>query len=206
MHVQVFDFCGMTVEEIFVALVEPLVPERLEAASQILEMVGALDAEQRLTSLGWALPRYCLSKPTFLMIQKAKAALLQALFSGGATGLSAVYDYPSSSVNHMKWYEKENGASFETTSLISWRRPGMRWTTTTMMMNMKTRIRTKPKSGENTVEGGNHGKVVVPSVSESSFSSGVQQLWDFDSLGGSGDSGTFPLRPQTPLREAHSCT
>ena len=52
MHVKALDFRGMTVEEIFAALIEPPAPERVEAALQTLEMVGALDAEQRLTSLG----------------------------------------------------------------------------------------------------------------------------------------------------------
>lgn len=52
MHVKALDFPGMAVEEIFAALIEPPAPERVEAALQSLKMVGALDHEQNLTSLG----------------------------------------------------------------------------------------------------------------------------------------------------------
>lgn len=52
MHVKALDFPGMTVEEVLAALIEPPAPERVEAAIESLKMVGALDDQKRLTSLG----------------------------------------------------------------------------------------------------------------------------------------------------------
>jgi small subunit ribosomal protein S24e len=48
------------------------------------------------------------------------------------------------------------------------------------------------------------GNIALPSVSESSFSSGIRQLLDFGRSGGSGDRSPFRSRPQTPLGEVHS--
>ena len=52
MHVKALNFPGMTIEEVLAATIEPPAPERIEAAIQSLHMVGALDANNNLTSLG----------------------------------------------------------------------------------------------------------------------------------------------------------
>ena len=52
MHVKALDFPGMTAEEVLAALIEPPAPERVTAAIENLQMVGALDASKNLTSLG----------------------------------------------------------------------------------------------------------------------------------------------------------
>jgi small subunit ribosomal protein S24e len=52
MHVKALDFPGMSVEEVLAATIEPPHPERVAAAMKALHMVGALDTNQHLTSLG----------------------------------------------------------------------------------------------------------------------------------------------------------
>ncbi|KAF8337571.1 uncharacterized protein EI90DRAFT_3152220 [Cantharellus anzutake] len=52
MHVKALDFPGMQVEEIFASLIEPPSPERVQAALETLRLVGALDQNEHLTSLG----------------------------------------------------------------------------------------------------------------------------------------------------------
>ncbi|KAF9453818.1 P-loop containing nucleoside triphosphate hydrolase protein [Macrolepiota fuliginosa MF-IS2] len=52
MHVKALDFPGMSVEEVLAAAIEPPDPERVTAAMKTLNMVGAIDANQHLTSLG----------------------------------------------------------------------------------------------------------------------------------------------------------
>ncbi|KAI0961567.1 hypothetical protein AcV7_000638 [Taiwanofungus camphoratus] len=52
MHVKALNFPGMTVEEVLSLTIEPPAPERVAAAMKSLQMVGALDAENNLTSLG----------------------------------------------------------------------------------------------------------------------------------------------------------
>ncbi|KAG6813786.1 hypothetical protein H0H92_007198 [Tricholoma furcatifolium] len=52
MHVKALNFPGMTVEEVLAATIEAPLPERVAAAMKDLHMVGALDAENNLTSLG----------------------------------------------------------------------------------------------------------------------------------------------------------
>ncbi|KAI0651863.1 P-loop containing nucleoside triphosphate hydrolase protein [Trametes meyenii] len=52
MHVKALNFPGMTIQEVLAATIEPPAPERVEAAIQSLHMVGALDTNNNLTSLG----------------------------------------------------------------------------------------------------------------------------------------------------------
>lgn len=52
MHVKALNFPGMTVEEVLAAAIEPPHPDRVNAAMKDLQMVGALDSEKNLTSLG----------------------------------------------------------------------------------------------------------------------------------------------------------
>ena len=52
MHVKALNFPGMTVEEVLAAAIEPPDPERVAAAMKDLKMVGALDEQKNLTSLG----------------------------------------------------------------------------------------------------------------------------------------------------------
>jgi small subunit ribosomal protein S24e len=52
MHVKALDFPGMTVEEVLAATIEPPAGARVEAAIKDLQMVGALDHNKGLTSLG----------------------------------------------------------------------------------------------------------------------------------------------------------
>ncbi|KAG6857567.1 hypothetical protein H0H87_000166 [Tephrocybe sp. NHM501043] len=52
MHVKALNFPGMTVEEVLAATIEAPFPERVTAAMKDLQMVGALDADNNLTSLG----------------------------------------------------------------------------------------------------------------------------------------------------------
>lgn len=52
MHVKALDFPGMTVEEVLSATIEPPAMERVAAAMKNLQMVGALDSNKDLTSLG----------------------------------------------------------------------------------------------------------------------------------------------------------
>jgi small subunit ribosomal protein S24e len=52
MHVKALDFPAMTVEEVLAATIEPPTAIRVEAALKDLQMVGALDHNKDLTSLG----------------------------------------------------------------------------------------------------------------------------------------------------------
>ncbi|KAJ6610909.1 hypothetical protein B0H10DRAFT_2058541 [Mycena sp. CBHHK59/15] len=52
MHVKALNFPGLTVEDVLAACIEPPLPERVAAAMKDLQMVGALDAKNDLTSLG----------------------------------------------------------------------------------------------------------------------------------------------------------
>jgi len=52
MHVKALNFPGMAVEEVLAASIEPPAPDRIKAAMSDLEMVGAIDSVQNLTSLG----------------------------------------------------------------------------------------------------------------------------------------------------------
>lgn len=52
MHVKALDFPGMAVEEVLAATIEPPARQRVIAAMKDLQMVGALDDNNRLTSLG----------------------------------------------------------------------------------------------------------------------------------------------------------
>ena len=52
MHVKALNFPGMSVEDVLVAAIEPPPPDRVAAALKDLQMVGALDADKCLTSLG----------------------------------------------------------------------------------------------------------------------------------------------------------
>ncbi|KAH8100720.1 P-loop containing nucleoside triphosphate hydrolase protein [Cristinia sonorae] len=52
MHVKALNFPGVTVEEVLAASIEPPAEERVLAAIQSLKMVGALDEQTNLTSLG----------------------------------------------------------------------------------------------------------------------------------------------------------
>ncbi|KAF9526480.1 hypothetical protein CPB83DRAFT_770211 [Crepidotus variabilis] len=52
MHVKALNLPVMTVEEVLAAAIEPPDPTRVEAAMRTLQMVGALDSEKSLTSLG----------------------------------------------------------------------------------------------------------------------------------------------------------
>ncbi|KAH9898390.1 P-loop containing nucleoside triphosphate hydrolase protein [Cubamyces lactineus] len=52
MHVKALNFPGMSIEEVLAATIEPPAPDRIKAAIQSLHMVGALDANNNLTSLG----------------------------------------------------------------------------------------------------------------------------------------------------------
>ncbi|KAF9076296.1 hypothetical protein BDP27DRAFT_1314204 [Rhodocollybia butyracea] len=52
MHIKALNFPGMTVEEVLGATIEPPQPERVSSAMKTLQMVGALDNHQNLTSLG----------------------------------------------------------------------------------------------------------------------------------------------------------
>lgn len=52
MHVKALNFPGMSVEEVLAGTIEPPDAERVEAAMNLLQMVGALDEKKALTSLG----------------------------------------------------------------------------------------------------------------------------------------------------------
>ncbi|TFK57087.1 P-loop containing nucleoside triphosphate hydrolase protein [Heliocybe sulcata] len=52
MHVKALQFPGMSVEEVLSAAIEAPAPERVTVAIKDLEMAGALDRDQNLTSLG----------------------------------------------------------------------------------------------------------------------------------------------------------
>nr|VWO96762.1 Uncharacterized protein [Ganoderma boninense] len=52
MHVKALNFPNMTIEQVLAETIEPPAPERIEAAIQSLHMVGALDTNNNLTSLG----------------------------------------------------------------------------------------------------------------------------------------------------------
>jgi HrpA-like RNA helicase len=52
MHVKALDFPGLSVEEVLAATIEPPAAVRVEAAMKDLQMVGALDHNKDLTSLG----------------------------------------------------------------------------------------------------------------------------------------------------------
>ncbi|KAJ6519821.1 P-loop containing nucleoside triphosphate hydrolase protein [Mycena sanguinolenta] len=52
MHVKALNFPGLSVEDVLAACIEPPLPERVVAAMNDLQMVGALDAKNDLTSLG----------------------------------------------------------------------------------------------------------------------------------------------------------
>ncbi|CDO71572.1 hypothetical protein BN946_scf184911.g42 [Trametes cinnabarina] len=55
MHVKALNFPGMTIQEVLAATIEPPAPDRVESAIKSLHMVGALDANNNLTSLGHVL-------------------------------------------------------------------------------------------------------------------------------------------------------
>ncbi|KAJ7487601.1 P-loop containing nucleoside triphosphate hydrolase protein [Mycena galericulata] len=52
MHVKALNFPGLSVEDVLAACIEPPLPVRVDAAMKDLQMVGALDAKNDLTSLG----------------------------------------------------------------------------------------------------------------------------------------------------------
>ena len=52
MHVKALSFPGMEVEEVLAATIEPPAADRVAAAMKALQMVGALDHQKNLTSLG----------------------------------------------------------------------------------------------------------------------------------------------------------
>ncbi|PCH33638.1 nucleoside triphosphate hydrolase protein [Wolfiporia cocos MD-104 SS10] len=52
MHVKALNFPGMTVEEVLAETIEPPPPDRVVHAMNALQMVGALDKDNNLTSLG----------------------------------------------------------------------------------------------------------------------------------------------------------
>ncbi|CAA7265798.1 unnamed protein product [Cyclocybe aegerita] len=52
MHVKALNMPGMSVEQVLAAAIEPPDPARVDAAMKDLQMVGALDSEKNLTSLG----------------------------------------------------------------------------------------------------------------------------------------------------------
>ncbi|KAH9937690.1 P-loop containing nucleoside triphosphate hydrolase protein [Fomitopsis serialis] len=52
MHIKALNFPGMTVEEVLAETIEPPASDRVVAAMKALEMVGALDQQHNLTSLG----------------------------------------------------------------------------------------------------------------------------------------------------------
>lgn len=52
MHVKALNFPGMSVEEVLAATIEPPATQRVEAAMKDLQVVGALDDNKNLTSLG----------------------------------------------------------------------------------------------------------------------------------------------------------
>ncbi|TFY79151.1 hypothetical protein EWM64_g4864 [Hericium alpestre] len=52
MHVKALNFPGMSVEEVLASAIEPPAAERVSAAMNDLQMVGAIDEHQTLTSLG----------------------------------------------------------------------------------------------------------------------------------------------------------
>jgi small subunit ribosomal protein S24e len=52
MHIKALDFPNMAVDEVLAATIEPPASERVDAAMEDLERVGALDGEQNLTALG----------------------------------------------------------------------------------------------------------------------------------------------------------
>ena len=52
MHVKALSFPGMEVEEVLAETIEPPAPDRVAAAMTALQMVGALDNQKNLTSLG----------------------------------------------------------------------------------------------------------------------------------------------------------
>ncbi|EJD47775.1 P-loop containing nucleoside triphosphate hydrolase protein [Auricularia subglabra TFB-10046 SS5] len=55
MHVKALNFPNLDVEDVLAATIEPPDPERVEAALEHLRMVGALDKDKNLTSLGHVL-------------------------------------------------------------------------------------------------------------------------------------------------------
>lgn len=52
MHVKALNFPGMEVEEVLAETIEPPEPERVASAMRSLKMVGAIDGDKNLTSLG----------------------------------------------------------------------------------------------------------------------------------------------------------
>ncbi|KAJ1021076.1 hypothetical protein NDA16_003862 [Ustilago loliicola] len=52
MHIKALDIPGMEVEQVLASAIEPPAPERVLAAMEKLKMVGALDVNKNLTSLG----------------------------------------------------------------------------------------------------------------------------------------------------------
>ncbi|KAJ7597041.1 P-loop containing nucleoside triphosphate hydrolase protein [Mycena floridula] len=52
MHVKALNFPGMAIQEVLASTIEPPATDRVTAAMDELQMVGALDAHQNLTSLG----------------------------------------------------------------------------------------------------------------------------------------------------------
>ena len=74
MHVKALNFPGMSVEDVLSETIEPPAPERVTAAMKDLTMVGALDAQGNLTSLGKVL----LQLP--VEVQVGRLVLLGAFF------------------------------------------------------------------------------------------------------------------------------
>ncbi|KAI0778196.1 P-loop containing nucleoside triphosphate hydrolase protein [Trametes elegans] len=52
MHVKALSFPGMSIQDVLSATIEPPAPQRIDAAIESLHMVGALDMDENLTSLG----------------------------------------------------------------------------------------------------------------------------------------------------------
>ncbi|PWN54490.1 P-loop containing nucleoside triphosphate hydrolase protein [Violaceomyces palustris] len=63
MHIKALDIPGMEVEDVLEAAIEPPAPERVVAAMDKLRMVGALDINKKLTSLGRVLLQLPLDAP-----------------------------------------------------------------------------------------------------------------------------------------------
>ena len=86
MHVKALDFPGMEVEEVLAATIEPPSSERVIAAMNDLKMVGALDENKNLTSLG----RVLLQLP--VEVQLGRLVLFGSFFRclDGALTLAAI--------------------------------------------------------------------------------------------------------------------
>lgn len=63
MHIKALNFPGMEVEDVLASTIEPPDPDRVEAAMSHLKMVGALDKDKNLTSLGRVLLQLPIEAP-----------------------------------------------------------------------------------------------------------------------------------------------